>query len=212
MTVASAECAAYRGHLLPHLDGLYRAALLLTGGRAAAEHLVLDTFGTVFTTRSGPPPTLSVKAWIYQTLVETFTTSPAAPRPEPGRGGAGGGPPWHRVAAPAGTRAASVAVIEHLPEPVVTRVLRSLPARSRILVYLADAEGFSYREIAVITGAPAADVAPHLHRARTRLRALLTAHLPDDGVTAPAGAGACAAPPAPGRPAAREACAGGSGR
>jgi RNA polymerase sigma-70 factor (ECF subfamily) len=40
-------------------------------------------------------------------------------------------------------------------------------------VYLADAEGYRYAEIAEITGVPLGTVMSRLHRGRKRLRALL---------------------------------------
>ena len=60
-----------------------------------------------------------------------------------------------------------------MPDPVLKRALLELPARLATTVYLADAEGYSYAEIARITGAPIGTVMSRLHRARKRLRAKL---------------------------------------
>ena len=60
-----------------------------------------------------------------------------------------------------------------MPDPVLKRALRELPARLATTVYLADAEGYSYAEIARITGVPIGTVMSRLHRARKRLRAKL---------------------------------------
>jgi RNA polymerase sigma-70 factor (ECF subfamily) len=60
-----------------------------------------------------------------------------------------------------------------MPDPVLKRALRELPARLSTTVYLADAEGYSYAEIARITGVPIGTVMSRLHRARKRLRAKL---------------------------------------
>jgi RNA polymerase sigma-70 factor, ECF subfamily len=60
-----------------------------------------------------------------------------------------------------------------MPDPGLKRALHELPARLATTVYLADAEGYSYAEIAQITGVPIGTVMSRLHRARKRLRAKL---------------------------------------
>jgi RNA polymerase sigma-70 factor, ECF subfamily len=60
-----------------------------------------------------------------------------------------------------------------MPDPVLKRALRELPARLATTVYLADVEGYRYAEIARITGVPVGTVMSRLHRARKRLRARL---------------------------------------
>ncbi len=53
------------------------------------------------------------------------------------------------------------------------RALRELPDEFRAAVYLADVEGYAYREIADITGTSVGTVASRLYRGRRRLRDLL---------------------------------------
>jgi RNA polymerase sigma-70 factor (ECF subfamily) len=52
----------------------------------------------------------------------------------------------------------------------------SLPAEQRTVVLLYDVEGFSYEEIAQVTGMPMGTVKSRLNRARARLRDHLLAH------------------------------------
>ena len=174
MTVASAEHAPASRELTPHLSRVYRAALLLAGDPAAAENLVLDTYSTAFAVFSRMAPGTDVTAWLYRILISAFTTAHGPGRPEAWFASMPGRPSAPPAAEPG---LADPAALERLPESQVTTALQALSLASRVLVYLADAEGFAYKEIAEITGVPAAEVASRLHHARTWLRELLTARV-----------------------------------
>jgi RNA polymerase sigma-70 factor (ECF subfamily) len=69
--------------------------------------------------------------------------------------------------------------------------LSKLPEDFRLAVYLADVEGFPYKEIAEIMDTPIGTVMSRLHRGRRQLRAMLTDYARDRGmkVDAPAEVG-----------------------
>ena len=60
-------------------------------------------------------------------------------------------------------------------------LLRDLPEEFRVAVYLADIEGYAYKEIAEIMGTPIGTVMSRLHRGRGRLRDKLSAYRPGPG-------------------------------
>lgn len=60
--------------------------------------------------------------------------------------------------------------LDRLPDSDIVRALRDLPEDLRVAVYLADVEGYRYREIAEIMGVPTGAVAARLHHAREWLR------------------------------------------
>src|SRR4029078_2527262 len=57
----------------------------------------------------------------------------------------------------------------------LARALRDLPGEFRTAVYLADIEGYPYREIAEMMGTPVGTVMSRLHRGRKKIREQLMA-------------------------------------
>ena len=63
--------------------------------------------------------------------------------------------------------------LARMTDPALRDTLRELPGQIATTVYLADAQGYRYAEIAELTGVPLGTVMSRLHRGRKRLRALL---------------------------------------
>ena len=80
-----------------------------------------------------------------------------------------------RTAPPAARCAAEVQALNRLPDCDILGALHDLPDDLRLAVYLADVEGYPYRDIALIMGTPIGTVASRLHHGRHRLRDRLAA-------------------------------------
>ena len=70
---------------------------------------------------------------------------------------------------------AETEALDRTTDSDLLRALRELPGEFRTAVYLADIEGYPYREIAEIMGTPVGTVMSRLHRGRRKIREQLMA-------------------------------------
>jgi RNA polymerase sigma-70 factor (ECF subfamily) len=68
--------------------------------------------------------------------------------------------------------------MDRLGNSEIAKALLELPEAFRMTIYLADVEGYPYKEIAEIMGTPVGTVMSRLHRARGRLRDQLASQAP----------------------------------
>ena len=162
----------FADQVLPFQPQLHSAAMRLTGNAADAEDLVQETFAKAFAGFGTFEQGTNLRAWLHRIQANAFYGNCRARRRRPQEF------PLDTIepASPERTAVASSAedaALARMPDPLLKRALRELPARLATTVYLADAEGYSYAEIAQITGVPIGTVMSRLHRARKRLRAKL---------------------------------------
>ncbi len=177
--------ARFEAEALPFLDQLYSAALRTTRNPTDAEDLVQETYAKAFAAFHQYRPGTNLKAWLYRILTNTYINSYRKKQRQPLESDAAEIQDYQLARAEShtsrGLRSAETEALDHLPDSDVKRALAEIGEDFRLAVYLADVEGFSYKEIAEIMDTPIGTVMSRLHRGRRQLRHLLTDYARERG-------------------------------
>ncbi len=164
--------------LLMHAQEVaYRFSLLVCGHEEDAEDVMQDallkTYGHVRSIRNPD----AFRTWLYQTVRNACLMKRRRRVDEPARhlsieqGTTAGDA--HPIDVADRGRPADQQLIDAWIGGRLRRALAALPPSHRVIVVLREIEGLSTREVAAVTGISEANVKARLHRARTKLRALL---------------------------------------
>jgi RNA polymerase sigma-70 factor (ECF subfamily) len=176
----------FESDALSFIDQLYAAAMRMTRNPADAEDLVQETYTKAYSSFHQFTPGTNLKAWLYRILTNTYINTYRKRQRTPQFADGADIEDWQLARAEShtstGLKSAEMVALENLPDSDVKDALSELAPDFRLAVYLADVEGFAYKEIAEIMGTPIGTVMSRLNRGRKQLRHLLEDYARDRGL------------------------------
>lgn len=153
--------------LLGHIPALRRYARLLTGDATRADDLVQDTLERACLKWALWQPGSLLRSWLLSLMHNLHVNQVRDWRHDDGHAALEDAPePAHEP-------------MNHAAERMdLQRALGELPPAMREVLLLVTVEEYSYAEAAGILGVPVGTVMSRLHRARDRLRELMTESTP----------------------------------
>jgi RNA polymerase sigma-70 factor (ECF subfamily) len=183
-----ADQAHFADQALEYMPALYSAAMRMTRNAADAEDLVQETYLRAYRGFGGFQEGTNLRAWLYRILTNTFINSYRAKQRRPDERDLDEVEDlylYRRIGAleeALAARSAEDEMLDLFTDDEVKRAMESLPEQFRLAVYLADVEGFSYKEIAEILEVPIGTVMSRLHRGRKAMQRELYEYAADRGL------------------------------
>ena len=170
---------------MQYLDPLYGAAMRMTRNPADAEDLVQETYLKAFAAFDSFADGTNLKAWLFRILTNTYINIYRKKQRQPFQTTADELTDGQLHEAEShtskGLRSAEAEALDRLADVDIVEAMAQLPEDFRLAVYLADVEGFPYKEIAEIMETPIGTVMSRLHRGRKMLRELLADYAVERG-------------------------------
>ena len=188
-TKASKAQSEFEAVALEHMDALYGSALRLTRNPGDAEDLVQDAYLKAYRFFDSFEKGTNIKAWLFKILTNTFINKYRRKVKEKEVAEA----PAEDIMVDRFISARHVRALrdpegtffDQLLSDEVVEALDKVPVDFRMVVILADIQGFAYKEIAEIVGCPVGTVMSRLFRGRRILQKHLYEYAIAEGVLNP---------------------------
>jgi RNA polymerase sigma-70 factor (ECF subfamily) len=168
------RAARFERDALPFIDQLYSLALKLARHPADAEDLVQEAYTKAFAAFHQLQEGTNLRAWLYRILTNAYINSYRKTQRSPKISDSAEIEDWQLAAAEthssSPTASAEMEALNRLTDTTIVAAMKTLNQDYRFVVYLADVEGFAYKEIAEILQIPIGTVMSRLSRARAQLR------------------------------------------
>src|SRR4051812_11459142 len=179
---------AFTVEVAPHLHLLFRTAMRLTHDEQAAEDLLQDTLERAFLNFARYEPGTNIRAWLLRIMsnVRISGFRRVARRPQTSSLDTVEDFSMYRAVKVEGIAPLDVesVVLNRIGEESILAAIDALPEDFRMVVVLADVEGFSYKDMAAILEVPIGTVTSRLFRGRKQLQRTLWDHARDAGILA----------------------------
>jgi len=160
--------------LLEHIDGLYSYALALSRNSGDAQDLVQETYVRAIPALERLRQGSNVKSWLFTILRNIWLNQLRQPRIAVQMPGSDLDQYIGDVSS-GGFKDPYSVLVSKIDREQVRQAIQQLPVEAREIILLREFEELSYQEIADVLGCPIGTVMSRLGRARSRLRALLSA-------------------------------------
>ena len=176
MTDSADRSDPFEASLRPHLDQMYRLAYRLTGQRQDAEDLVQDTLVKLYRRRAELSSIRELKPWLGRVVFNQFIDEKRRYGRQALRLVDSNIEPDETAAPTSARLEPDAARAREEATAALTLALDRLSEEHRIVLLLHDVEGHKLHEIQELMGTPVGTLKSRLHRARARLREMLTPH------------------------------------